>query len=487
MMKQNNSNIFNVFLISLFSLFLISLFSFFSLKNVKHISRRKLRIKNRIYTPPSLGLPSNWSNTQKIAIVGALIATIVGSLVGANLVVNNVASTQPQGAYSYMIYQSPTFSTDGLYMVKASNGSIISSSLNAVTIFNSTINAASAIKGSVYVAQGNYPISSCINASLVNVALNSNGAYLYIPSNNPLNFYFQCIFNFLNPQNSSITGFVLDGKQALNNYAVSSPALIRMQGNCYNVNIEGNTLLNGRMYGIGITAFSGDVVSNVNVRFNTLIGAGHWNSIYYMAYDSGAGGISGCEVTGNDISGFADIGVCIGQAISGTVSNVNVHDNKIHNGTIDGSGSGGGTDSVYGIRFEGNVRWSHMQNNDIWGVRIGTACDGSNCTISGNNIRNDLVGATDSNELMGTFNFFVGNTVYGGYGNTWMHGIEVYGKNNTISFNTFRLGGTSTPFYAMSTNGAVAGTVWLYNTAYGCSATEDFGASTNQANIGNLP
>jgi hypothetical protein len=114
--------------------------SLFHFNKVKHISKRKLRIRSRIYTPPSLGLPSNWSNTQKVAIVGALIATIIGSLIGASLVTGNVSSTQPIGAYSYMIYQDPSFTSNGLYDAKAANGTICWTSTNFTTVAQNVIN-----------------------------------------------------------------------------------------------------------------------------------------------------------------------------------------------------------------------------------------------------------------------------------------------------------------------------------------------------------
>jgi hypothetical protein len=75
-----------------------------------------------------------------------------------NVTANNFASTQPMGAYSYMIYQSPTFSIDGLYMAKASNGTILDSwtSTNAQNLMQNTLGNCTN-KGQVDVSAGDYP------------------------------------------------------------------------------------------------------------------------------------------------------------------------------------------------------------------------------------------------------------------------------------------------------------------------------------------
>jgi hypothetical protein len=56
-----------------------------------------------------------------------------------NVTANNYASTQPIGAYTYMIYPDPNFATNGLYDAKAANGTVTWTSTNYNTVESSVL------------------------------------------------------------------------------------------------------------------------------------------------------------------------------------------------------------------------------------------------------------------------------------------------------------------------------------------------------------
>ena len=73
-----------------------------------------------------------------------------------NTTANNFDSTQPMGAYSYMIYVDPNNSS--LYNAKAANGTICWSSTNATTTIQNAINSVVGV-GSVIIKEGVYPVT----------------------------------------------------------------------------------------------------------------------------------------------------------------------------------------------------------------------------------------------------------------------------------------------------------------------------------------
>jgi len=390
-----------------------------------------------------------------------------------------------KGPYTYIVFSGSA--VGGPYFAKNSDGTAIYSGSEAYLVLKNAINAASTASGSVYVKAAKYALSQNIDPTFKNVdIIGEQGAYIYLKNGLALDMNHQVPIDAVDMQNCNIRGLTIDGNYLNNDYLGATPALIRMEGNCHNVNIENNTLINARMYTILAIAYTNNHLYNVNIK-NNLCNGGFYNSIYYLAWDTTVtGSIMGCEVTGNDVSNFADIGICIGQAISGNITDINVHDNKVHDGTTNGTlGSGGGTNSVFGIRFEGDVLYSQIIDNNIWGVRSPIGDDGVQNIIQGNKVRSDLSGATDTIGLFGSGSKCENNTIFTGY-TGFFSGVQIYGDGNKIAFNNVINLGPAGNCGGISENGNPVNTTIIYNDTRGCQYPINTGSGAKHTIVGNL-
>jgi hypothetical protein len=442
-------------------------------------------IADGAYTGASIDMPGDVTLIADPGVTGITYASIADGARIDEPNFNSAFGGYLSGSYTVVTNQSSVATTAIWYLAFKPDNSIYFASTNASTHFKAVINAASTIKGSVYTAPGDYPIQPAIDATFSNVALKSDGAYLYIPDSSPLDLAHQVIFDIDTVENCSIRGFIFDGHQAANRYNSSTPALVRLEGTCSNVDIEYNTFLNSAMYGVLVIAYSGHSITNVNTRFNTFVMGGLWNSIYYLNWDAAGTGISGCDISGNDVSGFADIGICVGEASGGDIRNVKVHHNKVHNGTLNNDYGSSGNNAVFGIRMEGNTINCPIENNDIWGVRIGIGHDGHYSLIQGNTVRNDLNGAVDCIQIFGTYNDIKSNTLYGGF-SAWTSGVNFYSTNNTASFNTIKYIGGAGNFRAIGNNGDEEGNGAYYNDCRGCSVAVNWNSAVVYYEVGNM-
>jgi DNA-binding transcriptional regulator YbjK len=91
------------------------------------------------------------ANTKVNSLISTYMSTLSSLSVSGTITAENVVSTEPIGAYSYMIYIDPA---TGHYAAKAANGTICWSSTNCSSVFTSV--ALAAAGKSVHIDAGNY-------------------------------------------------------------------------------------------------------------------------------------------------------------------------------------------------------------------------------------------------------------------------------------------------------------------------------------------
>ncbi|MFA5307203.1 MAG: hypothetical protein WC365_07190 [Candidatus Babeliales bacterium] len=394
--------------------------------------------------------PSDWMDEHKMADGALPLAklTTTGTPSSSTFLRGDGAWASPsKSAHTYVIYK-----IGSTYYAVKHDGTILSNS-NLETglmpdVFTNMPNGGDILFKNE-AADGDYSIAQRIDMSgLDNFNIyGERGARIFLAASRPEVPANREIFYANGLTNSKIKGLILDGNYANSSAwtGVSAYGNIHLEGNCSNVDIEGNDILNAAMYGVFVSAYAGDTIENVNTQKNRFVQGGMWNSIYYLVWDAAGYGIKGCDISFNDVQDFCDIGICVGQALGGTVENVNVHHNRIHNGNLSATLGSSNPPAIFGIRFEGVVKKSSCHNNHGWLLRQGWADDayGSNNVVHDNTFANDISGGSgvDIIQVMGTAEKIYSNILYNG--KAWAAGIHMYGGTNVVENNTITKTGGS--------------------------------------------
>ena len=394
--------------------------------------------------------------------------------------------------YEYLINYNPK---TALYQAVSQAGAVAKTGASTDIVIQYALTQLIANGGTIFFknnnANGDY--SFAINADLS--GLNNinlfceKGTRCFLAASNPKTVAGRTIFYGSGVTNCRIEGFILDGNYAnLSSWVgVSAYGNIYFQGNCSHINIIDNDIINARMYGVAISAFTNQTIYDVNTQGNRFIQGGFWNSIYYLSYDSHVGyGVKDCDISNNDLSGFCDIGIAVGQAISGTTFMVTVHNNRLHDGNTSGMGSGGGTDQIFAMRVEGVVNNCSCHHNEMYQIRIGFG-DDSNASYNSfhhNFVQNNLAGAIDGSQIYGTYETVDHNRFFSGY-TDFFSGINVQGSDCTCEWNAvYNIGGTPN-LGGISENAVVNNGVYRYNDVRQCNYPINISTGTGTIIEGN--
>jgi parallel beta-helix repeat protein len=410
-----------------------------------------------------------WSGTSFPAspVVGQpFYRTDLGALYYYNgtWVATGTGATGPAGAsgtvlglpFSFLVF----INTTATYMLNGTDGTIPYSSTNASVLIKNAINNASAIKGSVFIKAGNYPISPNIDANFNNTLIMGEGigTRLYLPNDQPHggsgDYAYHQVFAIVNCENVTIQNLCIDGNYLNNDWVTGQKSLLQIRNSHY-VTIQNCWVLNGRTFGISIQAYSGEESYGVKV-LNNILRKTMWNPIETLSY---GGVVHNCLIQGNVITEFCDIGIA--------APNDNVQNSKeisIINNVIFGNATGYGSETP----------------NGGWGIRLEA---GIRCTISGNTVSQCNRGYGDS---AGGYNLVTGNTFQMNNTNA-LNGMEIWTSNNTITNNyIYEDVGTNWPagifLYTTAGNNLIENN-FIFNEA---GASQITGIQENGSPVGNV-
>lgn len=414
-----------------------------------------------LYANGTQALTSNWnmgaSGTYGISGLSWVNATSI--TVSGTGTFGNVVSTEPIGAYTYMVYVDPN--NTRLYHVKAANGTICWSSTNdASSIIQNAISAinASRTNGIIDFGPGTY------NADNLNitgkVTLRGTGtlpphAYLY--QDGPGN-----LMNF--EQSTTDYGFTISDMQFSGSpslYTTGSGLYVAPQGagSFNDVFLNRVFFIGFPAYGVYTTCSWGWMVQNSLFEYNCANNTADYgvymgNSPPQCVIDDnkiisnyGNGlycGSANSIITDNQIESNAGTGACL----NGTT--IAFSDNLVISNTRNG---------VNVTSSTATITANHIYQNDGEGLDI--SFDGFSCTVSDNvfyqnsGIQADIsggmcaissnnfdFGASEGLELDGSGSTVTGNVFYGN-GNSSTCQFFLATQSCTVTGNTFNGGGLS--------------------------------------------
>jgi parallel beta-helix repeat protein len=405
-------------------------------------------------------------------------SNVLSSLISQNVVANNFASTQPMGAYTYMIYQDPGFATNGLYDAKNSNGTISWSSTNAATVIQNAMNVGSLI----VILHGTYSVTTnlvavsdvevtgqgtatkLVAATTSIIILSGTNIHNFTLSNMWLQGYGSGVSSdayFINMANSKFENLLVtnagghglffqsnSSRNTIRNNEVSYNGLsgITLSGSTWTTNsttVENNYSHHNGWHGIQLGETSNyNIVSKNIVTANSMEGICVGDSSYNIITDNSASFNAGAGIwlednaNYNTVTGNTAYGQVTGIYLSG------VSYNEIGNNIL-GNNTGVNSD---GILLYSNNPLTLNKYNNIHGN-----------TISFNGRAGILLNtATDTNNTI-TDNFILNNAEYG---------IRSEGDYNVIVYNTLR-NNTSGAIHVSNTHEKVSFNIGYTTEAYG--------------------
>jgi hypothetical protein len=330
-----------------------------------------------LYANGSQALTSNWNMgaTGTYGISGLSWVNATNVYITGTGTFGNIQSTQPIGAYSYMIYQDPSFATNGLYDAKAANGTICWSSTNATNVFQSAWNAG----GEVVAVSGAYNFGgNTLFVSSSNFKFSGSGASTVLN-----NVWIDYLSSGPVIANTTLENFAYNGLNGLN---------VEKAINFLIQNVYGTATNPGLGCGINTAFCSNGTISNS--FFNRCGDAGVWLDTATTSVK-----VIGCTADNNYACGFATAQSPKSQGGGGNIIMGCTADNEgqgigiycgryciVEDNTCinDGNGIGigdDGTNLASNNLIEGNIVM-----NSTSGEAISDLANGAGDTISGNSI-----------------------------------------------------------------------------------------------------
>jgi len=324
--------------------------------------------------------------------------------------------------FSYTIYQS------GLtYYMEKYDGTTWSST-NASALFNAVSGNASALKGSVFVRNGDYNFTNpCILLNNTSWFGEGIGTRLFLAPNRPCAVnndwkYWELFISEVLVENVTIQNIRFDGNYLNNNVAPNGTYLGNIGHGTGNIWLQAARHLslsycwleNHRVVGFSPMAYG---VQSFDIHLDHCIATDNqWNQITLGAGDQ--------DLWGSSIENCYTSGTCGDMSISltGTGSGGYLRDCIVRGNTINGmTGTQGSSGSAwYGIKLETSYR-NTVEDNNIYDVRMAIADDSS--SRGNNTIKDNVIVLKDMPQAIGGdaprgiemdfgFNLIEGNTIY---------------------------------------------------------------------------